>query len=348
MSPDGPAIAVVIVTHESAREIARTLAALDPQLRADDELIVVDSASRDDTPAIARAASGRATVLAEDENVGFARGCHVGADATSAPLLLFLNPDARPEAGAVEHLRRIADSHPGWGAWQALVTMSEGREINTSGGVVHFTGLGWAGRCGEPVDAAPAEPVEVGFASGAAFTVRRDAWRSSGGFAAEYFMYGEDLDLSLRLRLAGWGVGVEPRARVEHAYAFTKGDYKWFLLERNRWWTLLGTYPTPLLALLAPALIASELALLVIAAGGGWLGEKLRADASVLRSLRPIRARRAEIQGNGTIGADAFAAALGHALDSPFLGRLGRWRLLRAAMGLYWRAVRAAVAQRAV
>jgi len=86
----------------------------------------------------------------------------------------------------------------------------------------------------------------------------------------------------------------------------------------------------------------------VVAAGGGWLGAKLRADASVLRSLRPIRARRAEIQGNGTIGADAFAAALGHALDSPFLGRLGRWRLLRAAMELYWRAVRAAVAQRAV
>ena len=60
-------------------------------------------------------------------------------------------------------------------------------------------------------------------------------------------MYGEDLDLALRLRLAGWGVGVVPAARVEHDYDFAKGDYKWFHLERNRWWTVLGAYPTPLL-----------------------------------------------------------------------------------------------------
>ena len=39
------------------------------------------------------------------------------------------------------------------------------------------------------------------------------------------------------------GVGIAPTARVPHDYEFTKGDYKWFYLERNRWWTLLGVYP---------------------------------------------------------------------------------------------------------
>ena len=92
-------------------------------------------------------------------------------------------------------------------------------------------------------------------------------------------MYCEDLDLSLRLRLAGWEVGIAPAARVEHAYDFDKGARKWFLLERNRWWTILADYPPRLLALLAPGLLAQELALLGVAARGRLAGaEAARAD----------------------------------------------------------------------
>ena len=106
-------------------------------------------------------------------------------------------------------------------------------------------------------------------------------------------MYGEDLELSLRLRLAGWGVGIVPIARVEHDYEFTKGDYKWFHLERNRWWTLLATYPASLLLLLAPALAGFELALLAVAARNGWLAAKLRSQRALMRSLPwALRRRR--------------------------------------------------------
>ena len=67
-------------------------------------------------------------------------------------------------------------------------------------------------------------------------------------------------------------MGIAPAARVEHDYDFEKGGRKWFLLERNRWWTIVSDYPAALLALLAPALLAAELGLLVVAARGGWLG----------------------------------------------------------------------------
>jgi hypothetical protein len=314
-----PAIAVVIVGHDSAADLPRTLAAVTAQLRTGDELIVVDNASSDGTAEVARARAPDAVVVETGANLGFAGGCHVGARASQAPLLLFLNPDAVMAPGCLEALRARAVASPGWGAWQALVTCAGGTRINTAGNQVHLLGIGWAGGLDRPVTEAPDRAREVGFASGAAMVVRREAWEATGGFDERYFMYGEDLDLSLRLRLAGWGVGIEPAARVDHDYAFDKGAYKWFYLERNRWWTLIGVYPAALLALLALPLLAFELALLVIAWRGGWLRAKLRANAAVVAALPAMLARRRAVQATRRISARAFADALTTSLDSPHL-----------------------------
>ena len=83
-----------------------------------------------------------------------------------------------------------------------LVTADGGRTINTSGGVIHFTGIAWAGEAGEPVSKAPHGAREVPFASGACMAVPRAVWQEQGGFSPDFFMYHEDVDLSLRLRLA--------------------------------------------------------------------------------------------------------------------------------------------------
>ena len=80
--------------------------------------------------------------------------------------------------------------------------MADGAEVNTSGNLVHWLGFGWAGARAARRRGRPAE-CEVGFGSGAALVVRREAWEAAGGFDPDYFMYGEDLDLGLRLRLAG-------------------------------------------------------------------------------------------------------------------------------------------------
>lgn len=299
------ALAVVIVAHDSPIDFGPLL----EQLRPEDELVVVDSASR--TPPTV---PDRARLIRCDDNVGFAGGAHLGVQSSSAPLVLFLNPDAVPQPGCLDALR---DAPEGWGAWQALVLLDGGRKVNTAGNHVHWLGFGWAGRLGLPVEQVPDAPAEVGFASGAAMVVRRADYEAVGGFDPAYFMYGEDLDLSLRLRLIGRGVGLLPAARVEHDYAYVKGDYKWFHLERNRAWTVIATYPGPLLVLLLPALLGFELALLAVAARGGWLRAKLRAQAAVVRTLPAALRRRRTVRRE--IGAAAFAAALTADLDSPFL-----------------------------
>jgi GT2 family glycosyltransferase len=303
---EAPTLAVVIVAYDSADHPPTTLQKVAAQLEPD-ELVVVDNASDDAGAATARRAVPSARVIELADN----RGCHAGAAASSAPLLLFLNPDTQLGRGCLAALRETAARRP---EWQPLVVLPGGAEVNTSGGVSLWTGVGWAGDFGVPTAAVDPRPRQVGFASCAPMTVRRAAWDAAGGFDPAYFMYGEDLDVSLRLRLAGWESGIVPGARVEHC-EFAKGDYKWFLLERHRWWTVLGAYPAPLLAAVLRCLLAAELALLVVAARSGWL----RAQA-VIGSLPWALACRRRSQATRRASLRAFAGGLTVALDSPFLG----------------------------
>ena len=310
--------------HNNADALPRTLPRLVGQIVEGDEILTVDNPSSDDTLEIVRRLAPTVRVVQAGENLGYAGGSVRGAAATSAPLLLFLNPDAAPAAGALAALRAVASERADWGAWQALVTLSDGTHINTAGNVVHYLGFGWAGELGKRVEEVNPAPHEIGFTSGAALVVRRAAWDAIGGFDPRYFMYAEDLDLCLRLRLAGWRIGVVPAARVAHDYAFVKGDYKWFYLERNRWWTLLGVYPLSLLALLAPALAAFELAILAVAWRGRWLHAKVRSQGAVMGELPAILRRRREVQRLRSVSPRQFASGLSSSLDSPYLARVAR------------------------
>ncbi|MGH2955022.1 MAG: glycosyltransferase family 2 protein [Solirubrobacterales bacterium] len=359
MATRPPTLSVVIVTHDSREAIGRTVPAVIAQLRDGDELIVADNASADGTPTLVRELAPGAIVVETGANLGFAAACNRGAEAAGGELLCLLNPDAVPQDGWREAIERPLRQGRGWSAWQALVTADDGRIVNTRGGVVHFTGIAWAGGAGEPVAvgrvddviggesgpvagaangtvAAPAESAEPGFVSGACLAIPRRTYLDAGAMPEEFFLYHEDVDLSLRLRLAGGRLGVEPGARVDHEYEFAKGPEKWRYLERNRWATLVRTYPAGLLAVLAPALLLTELALIPVALAGGWLAPKLAAWGDTLRSLPRLLGERRAIQARRSVRAAEFAAALSAELDSAYLGAAARSRLLRAGLRAYW------------
>jgi GT2 family glycosyltransferase len=336
-------LSVIVVTYDSAAAVARCMPRLVEQLAPGDELIVVDNASRDGTLEAVRTAAPGARVLAQTRNLGFAAGANAGATAAAGDLLLFLNPDAEPAPGFVEAIRGPAQDDRGWAGWMGLVTMDGGTRINTSGGIIHFTGIAWSGEAQRPVAAAPPGSADVPFLSGTCLAVPRSDWERLGGFPEAFFMYCEDVDISLRARLAGGRLGIEPAARVDHDYDFAKGAAKWRRLERNRWAVLLRDYPGPLLALIAPALLATEIALLAVAAAGGWLPAKLLAGVDTLRALpRLLRERRA-VQATRTVSAAKFARSLTPDLDSAYLGRAATLAPLRWALRGYWRLVTAAL-----
>lgn len=333
-------LAIVIVTYHAGPELRDTLDALGAQRRPDDEVVVVDNASGDGTVALARAHAAVTRVVETGGNLGFATGCNRGIAAASPDVdaYVFLNPDCVVEPGCLDALRRPPE---GWAAWMGMVLLEDGARVNSWGNEIHFLGLGWSGGVERVLADAPTEPREVGFLSGACLAIRREALERVGGFPDAFFMYCEDADLSLRLRLAGLPFGVLPSARVRHAYAFAKGGAKWRLLERNRWLCVLRTYPTPVLRAALPAMLALEPAMLAVAFAGGWGPQKLRAIAGVVGALpRTLRERRAVQAAAPAADAGAFAAALRTQLDSPYFGAVGRSGVVNGVLSVYWAVAR--------
>ena len=334
-----PTLSVLIVAHENRDDLSRSLPALLPELGDDDELIVVENKPGDGSAEVVRELAPRARIVPMGGNSGFAAGINAGAEAASGELLVILNPDAAPQPGFGEAIRRPWVDGRGWGGWQALVADGKLRCINSAGNPLHFTGITWAGGHGRSLDQAPSA-CEVTVASGACLAIPVENWRRLGGFPAEFFLYHEDVDLSVRLRAGGMAVGIEPTALVAHDYEFGANAEKWFWLERNRLAFLVRTYPGSLLALLAPALVATELALLLVSATGGWGRQKLRANLTFLRWLPRLLRERRQVQRERTISAREFAAILTPDLDSDLISPLVRSWPARLVLRSYWRLVR--------
>ena len=209
-----------------------------------------------------------------------------------ASCCVFLNPDATPAPGFAEAIR--APRARGWAAWMGLVTADGGTGVNTSGGVVHFTGIAWAG--GRRPAGSARGPREVAFAVGRlpGGAARRRGRRRAGSPAVTSCT----TRTSTSRCGCGWRAGGSAWSRaavVDHDYEFAKGAAKWRLLERNRWATIVRCYPGPLLR----------------AARARAAGHRGRAAAG--RGRRRLAA--AEAAGDRRDGARAAAAAARAARD---------------------------------
>lgn len=283
---DAPRAVVVIVSYEAREALLACLDSLRRHVTLPLETVVVDNASTDGSADAVRTAHPAVAVIANAENVGFARGCNQGWRASHAPLALFLNPDAEVTPGALETLVRLLEERPEVGAAGPRTRNADGTiQVSTGPDLTLLAERrqrrivrGVARR--DPAALAEAEALharerEPDWVSGSCLVARRAALEAVAGFDERFFLFEEDADLCRRLRAAGWRVVFTPAAEVRHRLGHSMASApRRARLEYDRSHLLYYREHN------GPAAVAA-LRLLLLARGvGGWLRGLASSDAA--------------------------------------------------------------------
>ena len=247
-----PRVSVVIVNLNGRAMLGDCLRSLWRQEYQDFEVVVVDNGSTDGSMEFLGSLSDRRLrTVALRVNRGFAAGCNAGIHAATGEYIATLNNDAQAEPGWLEALVAVLDedSHTGMCASKILFA-GDRRRIDKVGHLIYMDGLNHGRGSGE-VDTGQFDRVEeVLFPDAAAALYRREMLDQIGLFDELFFAYGDDADLGLRGRIAGWMCIYVPTALVYHIHSATAGEFsalKAFLIERNRIWVAIKLFPLPLL-----------------------------------------------------------------------------------------------------
>lgn len=324
---------VIVLAYGDEIHLTECVAAVLDTTSEEVELIVVNNGA--DRAVASLPDHSRLRVLCPGSNLGYAGGCNFGAHAARGNSLIFLNSDAIVVHSAIDNLvRALADSSTGLASGNVRLAAYPER-MNSAGNPVHYLGIAWAGGYGDPA-ASHAEVADVPSVSGAFFGVTADVWMSLGGFDDTYFAYHEDIELSLRAWQRGWRVRFIPDAVVVHHYEFSRNPTKNYLLERNRWLTLLTVYPKDLLRWVLPAMVVFEVPLCVFAALHGWLPAKARSWRWLLAHRSDIASRRRAVQAMSVMRVDDFAGLLSARIEPAMIDRPPGLAVLNVMLATYW------------
>ena len=201
-------ITASIVTFRSGPVIAACLESLFASTRRSLDVVVFDNASDDDTVARLKPFAGRVRIVAHPVNLGFGQGNNRALSDAAGDYFLLLNPDIDLPPGGLDQLASHLDEHPECGA--VAPRLDEASSNALAGFSRHYPGQRYAPSSFRRL------PGDVAFLQGACLLIRAALFREIGGFDPRYFLYAEDLDLSLEVRKRGWTLAYASDVVVRH------------------------------------------------------------------------------------------------------------------------------------
>lgn len=300
----GP-ITAVVCNYNGREHLPPCLSALRLSSRKLAELLVVDNASSDDSVELLRRDFRDARVVEMAANDGPCAARNRGLSESKSEWVLLVDNDAVLAPDALAKLEAAALARPDAAVIQPRsVVASDPSLVHYDGGGLHYCGLFSLRNFFTRTNRAQGSGVvEVdGFVS-VVLLAKRSLLLEFGGFDPAYFILFEDLDLSMRLRMAGHAVlsvedaicqhrggtpGISFRGKI--AYPQRRA----FLHSRNRWIYLLKCHQWSTLALSLPALLLYEAVWALFTILSGTFSGYLRGKWAFFTTLgRTLRSRRA-------------------------------------------------------
>jgi N-acetylglucosaminyl-diphospho-decaprenol L-rhamnosyltransferase len=224
-----PDVSIIIVSWNVAELLEACLNSVydnTPDLSL--EVIVVDSASSDNTVAMVTEKFPQVQMLAQSENVGFTRGNNIGLDVATGKYLFLLNPDTVILGDTIRQMMMYLDNHAQMGivgphTLNSDMTHQSTRRRFPTVGTAFFESTWLEGIAPRGLlnryyvrDVADDAVADVDWVQGSALMARREVYEQIGGLDVGYIMFWEELDWCKRAKLAGWGVGYLGTSTIIH------------------------------------------------------------------------------------------------------------------------------------
>lgn len=226
--PDKKKVSIVIVTYNAENYIPYVLASVEKQTFRDFNVLVIDNASLDQTVDLLQTKYfPLVKVSKQKDNSGFSRGYNLGIHWTDGDYILIMNQDVVLDSDFLELAVKFLDCHPRVAVLQGKIMQWEfvgnrKKDIIDNIGVAIHKNLSFTNRLEGEASPKQESSAEAVFAfSGSCVLLRRSALKQivyqQEFFDELFFMYKEDIDLSWRLRQAGWDIVYLPTAVAYHA-----------------------------------------------------------------------------------------------------------------------------------
>src|ERR671937_2363854 len=251
--PGKPVVSALIVNRNSKDDLLRCLKTFFASADVPVEAVVVDNDSSDGSPAAVTDDFPQATVLVQSKNLGYGRAANIGLERCQGRFILLLSPEVTLDTQCVGRLADMLLTRPDAGAAGPRLQLPSGQRdpdarrafpipstlfYETVGLNRLFPKSPRFGRAN--MGHMPADEVhEMDAGTAACLMLRRSALDRVGFFDPRYFMFGEDLDLCYRLKLAGWKIFYVPSATAtRHVKPVSAERARQLSYERHRaMWT---------------------------------------------------------------------------------------------------------------
>lgn len=224
-------LSIVIVNYNVKHFLEQCLMAIERARRGLDlEVFVVDNASVDGSQAMIKKQFPRVRLIENHQNLGFAKANNQALRQCQGRYVLLLNPDTLIQEDTLTVLIELQERNPRIGAVGCMLINPDGsfqiasrRSLPTPW--VAFTRIVGLSRIFprsrifgryNMTYLDPERESEIDVLSGSLMMLRREAIAGINYFDEDYFMYGEDIDLCYRLKLAGWQILYTPRTKAIH------------------------------------------------------------------------------------------------------------------------------------
>lgn len=227
-------VSVIIVNYRSAGLVIDTVRSVKEKTSGVSyEILVVDNASGDDSLEVLQRELGEEiTLIASKENLGFGKANNLAAEQATGEYLFLLNPDTLLVNNAIQVLHTYAKEHPEVGvvggnlyfpdmspapSFCRAFSTPDGEKQQSSWSTLLKQRLGRAKQSGQMQEFNfTDEPQEVAYVFGADMMMPKAVFDAVGGFDKDFFMYGEETELTWRIVQSGYKVIALPQSQIIH------------------------------------------------------------------------------------------------------------------------------------